>query len=122
MNPHACECGVFGDEEERIFFPAVREASHSGIQVVGPLPADSLMSRANSGEFDGVVAMYHDQGHVALKLLGFHESVNITLGLPIVRTSPTYGTAFDIAWRGTARVDGMMNAAKVASVLARAQE
>lgn len=122
LNPHAGEGGVFGDEEERVIVPAVREASHSGIEVVGPLPADSLMSRADSGEFDGVVAMYHDQGHVALKLLGFHESVNVTLGLPIVRTSPTYGTAFDIAWRGAARVDGMMNAAKVASVLARSRE
>ncbi|MBI3465830.1 MAG: 4-hydroxythreonine-4-phosphate dehydrogenase PdxA, partial [Planctomycetes bacterium] len=88
---------------------------------VGPLPADTLFCRARAGEFDGVVAMYHDQGHIALKLMDFHRAVNITLGLPIIRTSPTYGTAFDIAWQGVAEIQGMLEAARVASVLAAAR-
>jgi len=82
------------------------------------LPADTLFQRAVAGEFDGVVAMYHDQGHIALKLIGFERAVNITLGLPIVRTSPSHGTAFDIAWQGRARPDGMWEAVRIAALLA----
>src|SRR5690606_30431786 len=99
---HASDGGLFGSEEERIIEPAVRSAAAAGICVVGPLPADTLFQRASAGEFDGVVAMYHDQGHIALKLLGWKEAVNVTAGLPIVRTSVAHGTAYDIAGRGVA--------------------
>ncbi len=100
LNPHAGEHGLFGNEEARIIAPAVEQAQQSNIDTTGPLPADTLIRRAVNGEFDAVVAMYHDQGHIPFKLLGFDQAVNITLGLPIVRTSPSHGTAFDIAWSG----------------------
>ncbi len=100
LNPHAGENGLFGDEEIRVIAPAVARARDQGVDVVGPIAADTLFGRAIGGEFDAVVAMYHDQGHVALKTLGFDRAVNVTLGLPIVRTSVAHGTAFDIAWRG----------------------
>jgi 4-hydroxythreonine-4-phosphate dehydrogenase len=119
LNPHAGEEGLFGEEEFRTIAPAVRAAASEGITVVGPLPADILFKRAVAGEFDGVVAMYHDQGHIALKLVGFDRAVNVTLGLPIVRTSPSHGTAFDIAWKGVARPDGMIEAIRVAQELAQ---
>jgi 4-hydroxythreonine-4-phosphate dehydrogenase len=117
LNPHAGEDGLFGDEERRIIAPAVTGARAQGIDVSGPFPADTLMQRARDGEFDAVVAMYHDQGHIAIKLLGMHSAVNITLGLPIVRTSVAHGTAFDRAWQGTARADGMVAAIEVAAQL-----
>lgn len=119
LNPHAGESGLFGDEETRVILPAVVAANRSGVQATGPLPADTLLMRAAAGEFDGVVAMYHDQGHIALKLLDFDRAVNVTLGLPIVRTSASQGTAFDIAWQGIARPDGMLEAVRVAAQLAR---
>jgi 4-hydroxythreonine-4-phosphate dehydrogenase len=118
LNPHAGEEGLFGEEESRTIAPAVRAAAGEGIAVTGPLPADALFKRAVAGDFDGVVAMYHDQGHIALKLVGFDRAVNVTLGLPIVRTSPSHGTAFDIAWKGVARPDGMIEAIRVAEKLA----
>ena len=118
LNPHAGEQGLFGDEELRVIAPAVREAQTLGLDAAGPFPADTLLKRACSGEFDAVVAMYHDQGHIALKLIGFDRAVNITLGLPIVRTSPSHGTAFDIAWRGAADSTGLLEAVRVASLLA----
>jgi 4-hydroxythreonine-4-phosphate dehydrogenase len=118
LNPHAGEHGLFGDEEFRIIAPAVERARDAGLNVSGPIPTDTLMLRARDGEFDAVVAMYHDQGHIALKLLGMHSAVNITLGLPIVRTSVAHGTAFDRAWQGTARSDGMVAAIEVAAQLA----
>jgi 4-hydroxythreonine-4-phosphate dehydrogenase len=118
LNPHAGEDGLFGDEESTIIAPAVAEARHAGIDVLGPYPTDTLMIRARDGEFDAVVAMYHDQGHIALKLLGMHAAVNITLGLPIVRTSVAHGTAFDRAWQGTARAEGMVAAILTAAKLA----
>jgi 4-hydroxythreonine-4-phosphate dehydrogenase len=118
LNPHAGEEGLFGEEEIRTIAPAVRAAAAEGIAVTGPLPADTLFKRAVAGEFDGVVAMYHDQGHIALKLVGFDRAVNVTLGLPIVRTSPSHGTAFDIAWQGKARPDGLIEAIRVAARLA----
>ena len=110
LNPHAGEEDLFGDEETRIIAPAVGLARADGIAAAGPMPADTLMVRARDGEFDAVVAMYHDQGHIALKLLGMHRAVNITLGLPIVRTSVAHGTAFDRAWQGTAEASGMVAA------------
>lgn len=118
LNPHAGEEGLFGDEEARVIAPAVLAAVGERIDVYGPLPADTLLKRAIAGEFDGVVAMYHDQGHIALKLTGFNRAVNVTLGLPIVRTSPSHGTAFDIAWTGKADGTGMLEAVRVAAQLA----
>ena len=120
LNPHAGESGLFGDEEQHVIAPAVLAAQATGIQVQGPLPADTLMKRAVAGEFDGVVAMYHDQGHIALKLIGFDTAVNITLGLPIIRTSPSHGTAFDIAGQNKADPQGFMQAVRIAGLLARA--
>ena len=118
LNPHASDGGLFGDEEEQIIRPAVKSAAAEGIDVSGPWPADTLFVRARQGEFDGVVAMYHDQGHIALKLLGgLHTGVNITAGLPIVRTSVAHGTAYDIAGRGVADARGLIAAARVASRL-----
>ena len=118
LNPHAGEDGLFGDEETRVIAPAVAEAQRSGINVVGPRPADTLIKSAVEGAFNGVVAMYHDQGHIALKLIGFHRAVNVTLGLPIVRTSPSQGTAYDIAWTGQADPSGMISAIETAVRLA----
>jgi 4-hydroxythreonine-4-phosphate dehydrogenase len=118
LNPHAGEEGLFGDEERTIIAPGVVAAQHEGLNVSGPYPTDTLMVRARNGEFDAVVAMYHDQGHIALKLLGMHAAVNITLGLPIVRTSVAHGTAFDRAWQGTARLEGMLAAINTAAQLA----
>lgn len=117
LNPHAGEEGLFGDEERTTIRPAVELALAEQLDAVGPLPTDTLMVRARSGEFDGVVAMYHDQGHIALKLLGMHRAVNITLGLPIVRTSVAHGTAFDLAWQGRAETSSMIEAIRVASRL-----
>jgi 4-hydroxythreonine-4-phosphate dehydrogenase len=117
LNPHAGEDGLFGDEEITIIAPAVEAARSGGLNVTGPISADTLMLRAQGGEFDAVVAMYHDQGHIALKMLGMHDAVNITLGLPIVRTSVAHGTAFDRAWHGTARSDGMVAAIVTAAQL-----
>lgn len=110
LNPHAGEDGLFGDEEQRLIAPAVQQQQAAGIDVAGPIPADALMRLAAAGDYDGVVAMYHDQGHIALKLLGYDRAVNITLGLPIVRTSPSHGTAYDIAWKGQADMTGMRSA------------
>ncbi len=117
LNPHAGENGLFGDEESRIIAPAVAQGRLDGIHPAGPIPADALLRRAAAGEFDGVVAMYHDQGHIALKLLGFDRAVNITLGLPIIRTSPSHGTAFDIAGQGVANADGFLEAIRMAVTL-----
>jgi len=119
LNPHGGETGIFGDEEKHIIKPAVEAAQAEGINASGPWPTDTLMVRAHDGEFDAIVAMYHDQGHIALKLLGMHRAVNITLGLPIVRTSVAHGTAFDRAWRGTAESNGMVAAIVTAAHLAQ---
>lgn len=118
LNPHAGDSGLFGDEEPRVIVPAVAEARRRGIDAAGPLPVDTLFVQAAAGAFDGVVALYHDQGHIALKLLGMLQAVNVTLGLPIVRTSPAHGTAFDIAWQGKADPAGMIEAIRVAAQLA----
>jgi 4-hydroxythreonine-4-phosphate dehydrogenase len=119
LNPHAGEEGLFGNEERTIIAPAVERARAEGIDAVGPLPADTLLARAAAGEFDAVVAMYHDQGHIAIKLLAMHRAVNVTLGLPIVRTSVAHGTAFDLAWQGRAETSGMVEAITVAARLSK---
>lgn len=117
LNPHAGETELFGDEEPKLIAPAVARARAEGIDVAGPFPTDTLMVRARDGEFDAVVAMYHDQGHIALKLLGMHSAVNVTLGLPIVRTSVAHGTAFDLAWQCRAETSSMVEALRVAALL-----
>lgn len=118
LNPHGGEEGLFGDEEIRIIGPAVEAAQAAGIHATGPLPADTLMIAARDGQFDAVVAQYHDQGHIALKLLAMHSAVNVTLGLPIVRTSVAHGTALDLAWQGIAETNGMIAAIETAAKLA----
>jgi len=119
LNPHAGENGQFGDEEQRIIAPAILLAQEQGINCVGPIPADTLFARAVRGEFDGVVAMYHDQGMIPVKLLDFEHAVNITIGLPIVRTSPAHGTAFDIAGRNMANPASMKSAILMAIQMAK---
>lgn len=110
LNPHAGESGLMGDEEGRLIEPAIQVAVEHGMDVRGPFPADTVFNRAVGGEFDLVVAMYHDQGLIPVKLLDRDSSVNITMGLPIVRTSPDHGTAFDIAGRGVADAGSMIAA------------
>jgi 4-hydroxythreonine-4-phosphate dehydrogenase len=120
LNPHGGEGGLFGDEEARLVAPAVARLAAEGIAVTGPLPADTLFSRAFRGEFAGVVALYHDQGHIPVKLLGLHEAVNITLGLPLIRTSVAHGTAFDIVGTGRAEPASMLAAIDAAGRLVEA--
>jgi 4-hydroxythreonine-4-phosphate dehydrogenase len=117
LNPHASDGGRFGDEEDRHLRPAVEAARRDGIDVTGPWPSDTLFVRAVQGDFDGIVAMYHDAGHIAMKLLAGRRLVNITAGLPIVRTSVAHGTAYDIAWRGLADETSLLEAARVAVLL-----
>ncbi|MGH7919949.1 MAG: 4-hydroxythreonine-4-phosphate dehydrogenase PdxA [Candidatus Dormibacteraceae bacterium] len=119
LNPHAGEGGLFGDEEIREIRPAVEAAREAGIRASGPWPPDTVFWRATRGDFDVVVAMYHDQGHIPVKLAGFEDGVNVTLGLPFPRTSVDHGTAFDIAGQGVARWDSMLAALRVAAQLAR---
>jgi 4-hydroxythreonine-4-phosphate dehydrogenase len=118
LNPHAGEGGLFGDEELREIEPAVAAARAAGIEASGPWPADTLFWRTGRGEFDLVVAMYHDQGHIPVKLAGFDEGVNVTLGLPFPRASVDHGTAFDIAGQGVARWQSMAAAIRVGALLA----
>jgi len=125
LNPHAGEEGLFGDEEKLHILPAIEAARAEGMTVTGPLPADTLFSRARGGEFDIVVAMYHDQGHIPVKTLGFNydertkrwtglSGVNVTVGLPFLRVSVDHGTAFDRAWKGIANPESMIEAIDVA--------
>lgn len=114
LNPHAGEAGIFGNEEKKIIRPAVEEAKKLGIDVHGPISPDAVFYLANSGMYDLVVAMYHDQGLIPLKLLSFNKSVNVTVGLPIVRTSVDHGTGFDIAGKGWANPSSLIEAIKVA--------
>lgn len=102
LNPHAGEGGMFGAEEQELIAPAIRECTGHGWQVVGPLPPDTVFYRAAAGDFDAVICMYHDQGLIPFKMLHFSDGVNVTLGLPIVRTSVDHGTAYDIAGKGVA--------------------
>jgi 4-hydroxythreonine-4-phosphate dehydrogenase len=118
VNPHASDGGLFGDEEARIVVPAVEEARRRGIQASGPLPADTVFSRALGGAFDAVVAPYHDVGMAPFKTVSFGGGVNVTIGLPFVRTSPDHGTAFDIAGTGSADPASMLEALRLAHRLA----
>jgi 4-hydroxythreonine-4-phosphate dehydrogenase len=114
LNPHAGEGGIFGDEEEKIIIPAMEEARSMGIYVDGPVPPDVVFLKMHGGKYDAVVAMYHDQGHIPLKLLAFESGVNVTLGLPIIRTSVDHGTAFDIAGKGLADPGSLVEALRLA--------
>ena len=118
LNPHAGEDGQFGDEEQRIITPAIILAQQQGINCSGPYPADTLFLKAVQGRFDAVVAMYHDQAMIPVKLLDFENAVNITIGLPIIRTSPAHGTAFDIAGKNAANATSMQSAIKTAVKMA----
>lgn len=119
LNPHAGEAGIFGDEEVKEIIPAINEAQTSGIFTSGPYPADTLFHKAYNGEFDIIVCMYHDQGLIPLKMIAFDKAVNVTIGLPIIRTSPDHGTAYDIAWKGIANPSSMIEAIKLAVKLRR---
>jgi 4-hydroxythreonine-4-phosphate dehydrogenase len=120
LNPHAGEEGLLGDEEQRVLRPAVEAAQRRGVRIDGPFPADTLFVRAARQEYDSVIACYHDQGLIPVKLLSFGRSVNVTLGLPIIRTSVDHGTAFDIAGQGVADPSSMVEAILLAARLARA--
>jgi 4-hydroxythreonine-4-phosphate dehydrogenase len=119
LNPHASEGGMFGDEEERIIIPAVQEAQAAGLAVEGPFPADTLFWRHHQGEFAAIICMYHDQGLIPLKLLHFMDGVNVTLGLPIIRTSVDHGTAYDLAGTGKAASLSLKAAIKMAAEMAQ---
>jgi 4-hydroxythreonine-4-phosphate dehydrogenase len=118
LNPHASEGGLFGDEEMEIIIPAVLEARGQGLPVSGPFPADTLFWRHSQGEFDAICAMYHDQGLIPLKLLHFMDAVNVTLGLPIIRTSVDHGTAYDLAGTGQAHPGSLKAAIFMAAEMA----
>jgi 4-hydroxythreonine-4-phosphate dehydrogenase len=118
LNPHAGEHGLFGEEEQQVMSPAIEACRARGIDVTGPYPGDTIFVRATRGEFDVVVACYHDQGLIPVKLLAFGHAVNVTLGLPIIRTSVDHGTAFDIAGKGIADAGSMIEAVRLAARLA----
>ena len=121
LNPHAGENGLFGDEEPRLIVPAIEMAVSKGLHVAGPFPADTVFRQAiHEDRFDGIVCMYHDQGHAPIKLWAFETAVNVTLGLPFVRTSVDHGTAFDIAWKGQASTKSLPAAISYAEMLINA--
>jgi 4-hydroxythreonine-4-phosphate dehydrogenase len=122
LNPHAGEAGLFGDQEQREILPAVRTARAKGMDVSDPQPPDTVFLRATKGFYDIVVAMYHDQGHIPMKLLAFDEGVNVSIGLPIIRTSVDHGTAFDIAGTGQAKQNSLLAAIEVAIQMVNARE
>jgi 4-hydroxythreonine-4-phosphate dehydrogenase len=122
LNPHAGEHGLFGDEEGTTIGPAVNACRSRGVDVSGPFPGDTVFLRARRGEFDVVVACYHDQGLIPVKLVAFGQAVNVTIGLPIVRTSVDHGTAFDIAGKGVADPESMVGAVLLAARLAGSAE
>lgn len=119
LNPHASDGGLFGDEEERIIAPAIAAARNEGIVADGPVASDAIFLPHNRARFNAVACMYHDQGHIAMKLLGGRRAVNVTAGLPIVRTSVAHGTAYDIAGQGVADESSLVSAVRVAARLAR---
>ena len=121
LNPHAGEEGLLGSEETQVLGPAVEDARSRGIAIDGPFPGDTIFGRATRGEFDAVIACYHDQGLIPVKLLAFGRAVNVTLGLPIVRTSVDHGTAFDIAGKGIADPSSMIEAVLLAARLSKPQ-
>jgi 4-hydroxythreonine-4-phosphate dehydrogenase len=118
LNPHAGEDGRFGDEERRVIEPAMQMARNAGVDVEGPFPPDTLFTPQHRNRFDGIVAMYHDQGLIPIKMLAFDSAVNVTLGLPIIRTSPAHGTAFDIAGTNQADPCSMKQALRLACLFA----
>jgi 4-hydroxythreonine-4-phosphate dehydrogenase len=118
LNPHAGEGSIFGDEEARIIAPAVALAAEKGIRVEGPVPPDVVFLKMHRGKYDAIVAMYHDQGHIPVKLLAFESGVNVSLGLPIIRTSVDHGTAFDIAGKGLADPGSLIEALRLAASMA----
>ncbi|MFO7751222.1 MAG: 4-hydroxythreonine-4-phosphate dehydrogenase PdxA [Desulfobacteraceae bacterium] len=122
LNPHAGEESMFGSEEANIIAPAVDRAKSEGFRVTGPLPPDTLFYHAAKGKYDAVVCMYHDQGLIPFKMLHFEDGVNTTIGLPIIRTSVDHGTAYDIAWQGTAHATSLKEAVKLAAAQATAGE
>jgi 4-hydroxythreonine-4-phosphate dehydrogenase len=117
LNPHAGEHGVIGTEDDEVIAPAVADARERGVDITGPWPADTVFGRAIRGEFDAVIACYHDQGLIPVKLVAFGRAVNVTLGLPIIRTSVDHGTAFDIAGRGIADPSSLVEAILLAAHL-----
>ena len=122
LNPHASDEGLFGDEEARVLAPAVDGLRSAGLAITGPLPADTVFTRALAGEFDAVVAPYHDVGMAAFKTVSFGSGVNVTLGLPFPRTSPDHGTAFDLAGRGVADASSTLEALRLAARLVRGRK
>ena len=122
LNPHAGEGGIFGDEEAEIIAPALQELRAAGVEAAGPLPPDTVFWRALKGEFDAVVCMYHDQGLIPLKLLHFEDAVNVSLGLPIIRTSVDHGTAYDLAGTGKASPASLIAAVKLAAKMVVGKE
>lgn len=117
LNPHAGEAGMFGNEEKKIIAPAIRKAIKNGIPVTGPHPPDTVFHRAFRNDIDIIICMYHDQGLIPLKMIAFDKGVNITVGLPFMRTSPDHGTAYDIAWKGVANPSSMIEAITLAASL-----
>lgn len=118
LNPHGGEHGLFGYEEDEIILPAIQKSIQDGLDVYGPIPADSVFHLAKEGQFDAVLALYHDQGHIASKTLDFHKTVSFTMGLPFLRTSPDHGTAMDIAGKNRANETSMLEAIKAAAQFA----
>jgi len=118
LNPHGGDGGLFGDEESEEIIPAIENAKSDGIIVYGPIPADSIFLRGVNGDFDAIIALYHDQGHIGVKMHDFHRSISVNIGLPYIRTSVDHGTAFDIAGKGIAQSTSMEEALIVASSLA----
>ena len=115
LNPHCGEHGLFGDEEDREIEPAIEQAKAEGLKVFGPKPADSVFHFALQGAWDAVLSLYHDQGHIATKMVDFHRTISLTLGMPILRTSVDHGTAFDIAGKGTVNPVSMVEAIRIAA-------
>ncbi len=118
LNPHASDGGLLGDEEERQIAPAVKEAQAAGIEATGPVPADTVFNQAIDGKYDAVIAMYHDQGHIPIKVHDWVHSISVNIGLPFIRTSVDHGTAFDIAGQGVADAESMLESIRVAVSLA----
>ena len=117
LNPHASDGGLIGDEEATQIAPAVEAALGEGIAAVGPVPADTVFLQGVRGDYDAILAMYHDQGHIAVKMYGFEESITVNLGLPFIRTSVDHGTAFDIAWQNKADATSMVESVRAAADL-----